>query len=631
VFATGLTSPTGLYFSGDGNLYVSNSGTGVVEMYAPDGTDLGAFSTSPVGTPAYMIARPQTIQFQNEPASLRLLTGGTANFTAQATGSNLTYQWLKDGQPLSNDAHTTGAASPTLTITRVTGADAGGYDVAVSACGSPLPSLVVPLVVVAAPTTNSVLLVSYSNTNTIEEFSEGEDLGIFPAEGLSSPAGLAVDGKGNVYVVNTTANTFDKFSATGELLFSIPTGAGPLGLAQDGAGHFYVANSGSNTVERYSPTGSDEGVFVHTQASPWGVVVNSLGEVYVSESAGSGGFGWGGGVVVLDDTGTSTGSVYSSGGSLNLGGGGGGASNSGMDAVEQFSTKGAKLRTFTSGNLSQPAGLAVDAVGNVFVANQGSDSVEKFSPKGVDLGKAPLAGIGQPTGLLLVDGGVLFVAGNAVNEIRQISQKTGEDSGPYVSTGMGLPVMMVGRAGVAKISREPPVSLSMLGGKTTTLTASATGIGLVYQWQKNGVNLTNGGRISGATTASLRIQGVTAADAGQYQLVISSAGGPAMVMVTLTVRGIPMFVQQPATTSVATGSNFMLTAKATGVSPLAYQWYKNGTKLRNGGTHLLKVTSPQIVVKKSVLGDAGIYTVTASNPAGSATSGAAMVTVNPAN
>lgn len=642
VFATGLSSPTGLYFNRDGDLYVCNAGTGVVEMYAPDDTDLGAFSASPVGTPAYMIARPPPIQFQSEPTSLAFLTGETANFTVQVTGSNLAYQWLKDGQPLSNSGRISGAASPNLAITNVTGADAGEYDVAVSAGGSPLPSLVVPLVVVAAPTTSHVLLVSYGNTNTIEEFSEGVDLGIFPAKGLSSPAGLAVDGQGNVYVVNTTANTFDKFSATGELLFSTPTGAGPLGLAQDGAGNFYVAISGSNTIERYSPAGSDEGVFAQTQASPWGVAVNSLGEVYVSESAPSGGFGGGsvftggdggGGVVVIDDTGTGTaGSVFSGGSSLTLGGGGGGASNGGMDAVELFSGNGKKLRTFTSGNLSQPAGLAVDAVGNVFVANQGSDSVEKFSPKGVDLGKAPLAGIGQPTGLLLVDDGDLFVAGSAANEIRQISQKTGEDSGPYVSTGMGLPVMMIGRAGVAKISRQPPVSLSMLGGKTTTLTATVTGTGLVYQWQKNGVNLTNGGRISGATTASLRIKGVTAADARQYQLVINSAGGPvATVMVTLTVQGIPVFVQQPTTTTVSAGGNFLLTTKATGMNPLAYQWYKNGAKLKNSGTHLLKVASAQLVVKKAVAGDAGTYTVTASNAAGLATSGAAMVTVNPAN
>lgn len=45
-----------------------------------------------------------------------------------------------------------------------------------------------------------------------------------------------------------------------------------------------------------------------------------------------------------------------------------------------------------------------------------------------------------------------------------------------------------------------------------------------WQWQKDGVNLTNGGDISGANTATLRIANAEAADAGSYRCVATGAG-----------------------------------------------------------------------------------------------------------
>ncbi len=43
-----------------------------------------------------------------------------------------------------------------------------------------------------------------------------------------------------------------------------------------------------------------------------------------------------------------------------------------------------------------------------------------------------------------------------------------------------------------------------------------------YQWRRNGVNLVNGGRISGATSHTLTIDPVIAADAGAYDVVVSN-------------------------------------------------------------------------------------------------------------
>lgn len=49
-------------------------------------------------------------------------------------------------------------------------------------------------------------------------------------------------------------------------------------------------------------------------------------------------------------------------------------------------------------------------------------------------------------------------------------------------------------------------------------------VAVTWQWQKNGVNLSNGGDISGANTARLLIANAEAADAGSYRCVVTGAG-----------------------------------------------------------------------------------------------------------
>jgi len=46
-----------------------------------------------------------------------------------------------------------------------------------------------------------------------------------------------------------------------------------------------------------------------------------------------------------------------------------------------------------------------------------------------------------------------------------------------------------------------------------------------YQWKRDGMNLTDGGRVSGATTATLRLSAVQADDLGIYTVIISNAYG----------------------------------------------------------------------------------------------------------
>ena len=74
---------------------------------------------------------------------------------------------------------------------------------------------------------------------------------------------------------------------------------------------------------------------------------------------------------------------------------------------------------------------------------------------------------------------------------------------------------------------QHPASLTVAAGGTAHFTVAATGTGLSYQWQKDGVILSDGGRVSGATSATLQISGVQAGDAGGYRSVVSNSSGSA--------------------------------------------------------------------------------------------------------
>lgn len=72
-----------------------------------------------------------------------------------------------------------------------------------------------------------------------------------------------------------------------------------------------------------------------------------------------------------------------------------------------------------------------------------------------------------------------------------------------------------------------PISAALYAGGTATFTAQADGFPRVtsVQWKKDGVALTDDGRISGAKTTTLVITNVSASDAGSYTLTATSSRG----------------------------------------------------------------------------------------------------------
>ncbi|MBK8563116.1 MAG: BspA family leucine-rich repeat surface protein [Saprospiraceae bacterium] len=101
-----------------------------------------------------VVAEPS---ISTQPSPQTQCVGSNVSFNVVATGNDLTYQWRKNGTPLSNGGSTSGATSAALTITGIAAGDAGNYDVVLTdTCGSTLTSNAAGLTV----TTNATLTLS---------------------------------------------------------------------------------------------------------------------------------------------------------------------------------------------------------------------------------------------------------------------------------------------------------------------------------------------------------------------------------------------------------------------------------------------------------------------------------------
>ena len=178
---------------------------------------------------------------------------------------------------------------------------------------------------------------------------------------LFSPRSVALDGAGNLYFADS--NRVWKLDATGQIAAVAGTGESgysgdgrpaveaqvsyPWGVAVDAAGNAFVADTGNHRVRKI-----DGGTGIITTVAalvrPYGVATDSSGNVYVADRGA-------GRIHKIDASGFVT--TIAGTGQHGYGGDGGPAAEA---------------------RLSYPAGVAVDAAGNVFVADTGNRRVRRI-------------------------------------------------------------------------------------------------------------------------------------------------------------------------------------------------------------------------------------------------------------
>ncbi|MGC4071082.1 MAG: immunoglobulin domain-containing protein [Nibricoccus sp.] len=207
------------------------------------------------------------------------------------------------------------------------------------------------------------------------------------------------------------------------------------------------------------------------------------------------------------------------------------------------------------------------------------------------------------------------------------------DSGSYTvvvtnaagSVTSNAATVTVNAAAVAPAITTQPSGATVTAGSPASLTVVASGTApLSYQWQKDiSGTFTN---VSGATSATLSFASAASGDAGSYRVIVTnSVSSVTSNAVTLTVNSAPAvtapaITTQPSSLTLAAGNSATFTVAASGTAPFTFQWKKDGADISGA-------TSASYNIASITAGDAGSYTVTVTNSAGTATSNAATLTI----
>ena len=168
------------------------------------------------------------------------------------------------------------------------------------------------------------------------------------------------------------------------------------------------------------------------------------------------------------------------------------------------------------------------------------------------------------------------------------------------------------------ITAQPRSQTALAGGGATFSVSATGGSGFSYQWRRNGVP------IPGALLAIVTLSNVTAAEVGNYDVVVTNnvgSTGSSIALLTLAAApSAPLITAQPAARTALLGGTVTLSVGATGAPSPTLQWRKNGTNIPGANGTTLSFAVVQA-------GDAANYDVVATNTAGTVTSLPAGLTV----
>ena len=289
----------------------------------------------------------------------------------------------------------------------------------------------------------------------------GGDGGPAVAAQLSDPIDVAVDGAGNLYIVNRSYQRIRKVDAAG--VISTVAGDGtrgfggdggpataaqldtPYGVAPDGAGNLYIADGGNRRIRKVDSAGAistvagggpigDGGAAVAAQLDyPLGVAPDGAGNLYFADTFNHR-------IRKVDAAGVI--STVAGDGTRGYGGDGGPA---------------------VAAQLSSPRALALDEAGNLYIADSSNYRIRKVDAAGVistvagdgtrgfggDGGPAVAAQLYFPQDVALDEAGNLYIADSRNDRIRKVDAAgvistvagggSGGDGGPAVAAYLNSP------------------------------------------------------------------------------------------------------------------------------------------------------------------------------------------------
>ncbi len=432
--ATGaaLDSPGGVAVDTMGNLYIADTDNHRIRKVTADGlisTVAGSGPTGPPGGGFGGDGGPATSARLNGPTSLVVDTAG--NLYVADTGN-----------------HTIRKATPAGIINSVAGAGVRGFN----GDGGPATWAALNGPSGLAIDTGGSLYIADTGNQRVRQVTSsgiintiagnglagfGGDAGPARSAQLSAPRGLAVDAAGNVYVSHSSGldrPRIRKLSPTsvpiqpGSYLISTVAGGGgggglaapfyqPSGVAIDRVSNLYVASSAS--IVKVTPGGviSELAVTFTTPDSLWsgppGVTVDGAGNLYFSDPN-----------MHKIQRITPVGAIST-------------VAGTGEPGFEPGHGDGGPA---TSATLFEPSGIAVDALGSLYIADQSSSRIRRVTPTGIiataagtvvmfgetagfsgDGGRATAALLARPVGVAVDGTGNLYIADTGNHRIRRVT------------------------------------------------------------------------------------------------------------------------------------------------------------------------------------------------------------------
>ena len=633
--SAGFCYPSGVTVDGAGNLYVADDRTPRIRQVRVASLPPTAQTAAPTfSISAGTYAGPQTVTVSDSTpgAAIYVTLDGSTPKTAGigylgpiTVSGGMAIKAIAVAPGLIASAPViasyTITSEPTPVITTVAGDGVSGFS---SGGGSPGNAQFGSLAGVAvdhsgnlffADTTNDVVWELAAKTGLISivaglgQPSIGDNSGLGTSVQLNGPAGVAVDGTGNLFIADTGDNVVWKVAAgtgliqiyAGKEFSPLGTDVGdggpatsaslvePSGLAVDSAGNLYIADTGEGLVRFVSAStgvitsvagvgpavgGSNADGIPATSAnitSPGALALDGNGNLYIALPI------YGRVRKVTLSTGLIT-TVAGNGDSF-------GSSGDGGPAL--------KAEVY-------PQGLAVDSAGNLYLSDPAeirkvsaaSGIISNFAGNRYfdysgDGGSATVAEVATPQGIAFDPSGDLYIADQANYRVREVFSSahafvtpgiTVTPSATSITAAQPLTVIVAVNGGAGKST--PTGAITLAGGNSS-----------VQQNLANGTttfNLAPGSLPAGANTLTATYA-PDDASAGTYlatsqtaTVTVANTIGAAIATVTLTPSASTITNQQAITVAatVAGGSG---QATPTGTVTLASGSYGSQQPLANGG------------------------------------------------
>jgi sugar lactone lactonase YvrE len=284
---------------------------------------------------------------------------------------------------------------------------------------------------------------------------------------LNSPYGVSVDATGNVYIADTLNSVIRKVDSTGKITTIAGNGNNgysgdggpatsavmwaPYRVVTDRAGNIYIADFYNNRIRKVDTSGmittvagtgtqgyNGDGILaVNAELnSPSAVAVDGSGNLYIVDT-------WNHRIRKVDSSGTIN-TIAGTGFAGVLGDGG----------------------AATSAQLNEPGGISLDSSGNVYIADYANSKIRKIDAAGTintiaglgsfgysgDGGPATSASLNLPTGVAVDRVGNVYIADNQNSRVRKV------DSSGTITT-----IVSAGMSGVSPLFFPEDVAVDAFG------------------------------------------------------------------------------------------------------------------------------------------------------------------------